>query len=184
MKHHPNIILVGFMGSGKTTIAKIISNVLKLRFIDLDSWIEKNNKSSVPIIFATKGEAYFRTEEEKAIKWLSRKDKYVVSIGGGAWISEINRKRFLHMGWCVWLKVTASEVWRRIRNEYKNRPLLAKSKNPLQKINNLMKKRENFYRLAHFTCDTTSRTPEEIATLIVGKYEKLIIHSKSKSVRS
>lgn len=176
MKRPSNIILIGFMGSGKTTTAREISKILGLQLIDLDKWIEEKNKNKISEIFEINGEAYFRKEERKAIQWLSRQKNYVASIGGGAWIPEANQKRLLHMGWCVWLKVSPGEVWRRIHREYQGRPLLAESKSPIQKIKALLTHREALYKKAHFHFNTDETKPKKVAVQIAKTYKRLQIH--------
>lgn len=167
MSFTSNIILVGFMGAGKTETGKVISEILDLRFWDMDGWIEKKNKETIPRIFQKRGEVYFRRQEDKAISWLSRQKKYIASTGGGAWLQEKNRKKLLKTGWCIWLKVSAKDVWQRVGSHLEQRPLLSTSKNPKQKIKILLRKRNPYYALAHASFDTSGKSPRQVAMEII-----------------
>lgn len=168
----PNIILIGFMGSGKTETGKIVSKILGFRFWDMDQWIEKKNDEKIPDIFQKRGELFFRRQENKAVLWLSDKKKYVASTGGGAWLPEVNRKKLLQTGCCVWLKVSPEEIWRRVGKHLQQRPLLSKSKNPRQAIKTLVEERNPYYSLAHACIETTGKPPQQVALEIVKVFKK------------
>ncbi len=169
----PNIILVGFMGSGKTVTGKIVSEILNLQFWDMDEWIEKITDEKIPDLFETKGEAFFRRKEEEAILWLSDKRNYVVSTGGGAWIQEKNRKVLLESGWCVWLRVSVDDVWKRVGNRLKQRPILSNSKNPIQTVESLLEERSPYYSLAHTSLDTSGKNPQQVAFEVVRIFKEI-----------
>jgi shikimate kinase len=162
-----NIILVGFMGSGKTATGKAISNITGFHFWDMDEWIEGKNGIQISALFEEKGEVFFRKQENQAVSWLSRQKDYVASTGGGAWIQEDNRRELLKTGWCVWLKVSPEDVWKRVGVHLKNRPLLFKSKDPKQTIELLLREREPYYALAHSHFDTAGKDPQQVALEIV-----------------
>ena len=168
----PNIILVGFMGSGKTVTGKEISEMLGLHFWDMDEWIEQNTNENISDLFEKKGEAFFRQQEREAVSWLRNKKEYVVSTGGGAWIQEPNRKTLLETGWCVWLKVSAEDVWKRVGNRLKQRPLLSNSKDPRRTIESLLDERNPFYSLAHTSFDTSGKDPQQVALEVVKIFKK------------
>lgn len=168
----PNIILVGFMGSGKTATAKEISKILGFRFWDMDQWIENETNENIQDIFKKKGEAFFRQLETKAVLWLKGKKNYVISTGGGAWLQEENRKNLLKSGWCIWLKVSAEGVWKRIGKHLEQRPLLTGTPNPQATIESLLNERNPYYSLAHISFDTSGKSPEQVAFEILETFKK------------
>lgn len=172
MTFPPNIILVGFMGSGKTETGKAISEMLDLHFWDMDEWIEQTTNEKISDLFEKKGEAFFRRRESEAVLWLKGKKNYVVSTGGGAWIQETNRRLLLETGWCVWLKVSAEDVWRRVGPRLNQRPLLSSSKNPMKTIKSLLDKRNPRYSLAHESFNTSGKNPQQVALEVVKVFEK------------
>lgn len=158
-----NVILVGFMGSGKTAVGKELASALKYRFWDMDKWVEKKNGKSIPEIFEKKGEEFFRAEEKKALEWFNSKEKYVVSTGGGSWISPENRDWFLKKGWCVWLKVNAEQSLKRIGKNLRQRPLLSRTEKPAELVEKMLAERDPIYSLAHSRFDTNEKNPKKIA---------------------
>src|SRR5271170_153328 len=95
-----NIVLVGFMGSGKTTTGKELAHVLGFQFLDTDQLIEKKNNKKIKSIFEEEGEVFFRNQEKEIIDKLLSKNNCIISTGGGAWISEENREKLMALGWC------------------------------------------------------------------------------------
>lgn len=162
-----NIVLVGFMGSGKTSTGKELSKLLNFHFLDIDSWIEEKNGQKISEIFEKRGENFFRKQEEEAIKWLVGKNNYIVSTGGGTWVDKKNREVLLKLGWCIWLKATPENVWQRVSNHLDLRPLLLKSENPFEYLEILLKKRNPFYSLAQASFDTSKKNPKEVAFEII-----------------
>ncbi len=167
-----NIILVGFMGSGKTSTGKELSKALGYNFFDMDNWIEEKNEKKISEIFEKNGEAYFRQQEIEAIKWLEGKNDYVVSTGGGTWIDKKNRENLSKLGWCIWLKVAPESLWKRVSNHLDQRPLLSKSKNPVEYLETLLKERIPFYSLAQASFDSSEKSPKEIALEIIETLKK------------
>jgi shikimate kinase len=168
----PNIILIGFMGSGKTSTGKELSKILNFYFLDTDQWIEEKNKIQIPEIFEKYGEAYFRKQEKSAIHWLESKKNYVISTGGGSWFNSENRKRLLKLGWCVWLRVSSDVAWERVGNHLNQRPLLAKSKDPFRQLEAMLTNRAPIYALAQISIDTNSKNPKEVASEIFEALKK------------
>ncbi len=158
-----NIFLVGFMGSGKSTVGEILSKKTGLKFVDIDSEIEKKEKMSIKDIFEKKGEHYFRELEKKEIEEFSQKDGFVVSTGGGLGANPENMEKMKKHGVVVWLQVSLDEVLRRCGND-KNRPLLNQ---PLENLKKLFEDRQKVYSLADIKINTESKEPEKLAEEIL-----------------
>lgn len=163
-----NIVLIGLMGSGKSTVGKLIAEQLGKVFIDTDDLIEKDTQKSINEIFATDGEAYFRKLEAKIIEKVSLNPDQIISTGGGAVENPENIKNLKRNGLVFYLKASSQELYERVKNE-KNRPLL-QNNNPLETLERLLDKREKFYSLADFIINTDRKNPEEIAREIGEKY--------------
>ena len=164
-----NIVLMGFMGAGKTTIGKKLSSALKYEFIDTDEWIEKEQGRKISDIFAEDGEAAFRDMETDLLKRLqNRTEKFVLSIGGGMPVREENRALLRNLGAVIYLKTSKEEIIRRVLGS-RNRPLL-QGGDLEKKVTNLMCAREQIYmETAHVEVITDEKNPkkvvEEILTL-------------------
>ncbi len=162
-----NIILIGMMGSGKTTVSKELSKELPhYTLIDIDSEIEKSTQKKISDIFLKHGEPFFRMLEADKIKKFCSNNMQVISAGGGAFENEQNRKIMLENGVVIYLKATAREIYDRIKNET-HRPLLKRNFS-LEKIETIMKNREKNYLKANYTIDTTGKTPYNIVKEILG----------------
>jgi shikimate kinase len=160
-----NITLVGFMGTGKTTVGRILARKLGYRFIDVDEEIEREQGVPITHIFSEMGEPYFRQLERVLIKTLSLREGLVISAGGGAVIDERNIEAMKQGGALVCLSATPDDIMKRV-GKSGNRPLL-QVPDPMAKIMELMSKREPFYRKADVTVDTTMKTPEEVAAEVI-----------------
>ena len=165
----PNVILIGFMGSGKSSVGKLLAPKIKYEYFDTDEWIENKNNKKIALIFEECGEEYFRREEAAVLKCINKKKKLVISTGGGLWTNEDLRNQLLSLGWCIWLKVSPSTVFKRIEKNLSSRPLLARDENPIEKIKKLLIEREGYYSLAHDFVDTENKNPSEVANEIVRK---------------
>ncbi|MDD4954707.1 MAG: shikimate kinase [Candidatus Omnitrophica bacterium] len=161
-----NIYLVGFMGTGKTTAGKILADRLKRKFIEMDEVIEKEEKKSIPEIFAKKGEQHFRTLENNLLKKISKETDLVVSCGGGLICNQENLKILKESGVVFNLTAKPKEIYERTK-KYTNRPLLNVN-NPEEKIEELVKKRNPYYSKAHHTIDTSAISALEVAEKIIG----------------
>lgn len=117
-----NIVLIGFMGSGKTVVAKALSKKLKMKIKDTDKLIEKTTKLKIKEIFAKYGEEYFRKIEKKVAKNVSRGKNIIISTGGGIVKNEINIKNLKKNGIIVYLKNSFLTSVKRLKNK-KDRPL-------------------------------------------------------------
>ena len=169
MKSEKSLILVGMMGSGKSTIGTILSKKLNLEFVDVDNYIEKIEKMKIHEIFKKKGEKYFREIELKnTIDILSQK-KIIVSIGGGAFINDKIRKKILSDHISVWLKWNSSTILKRIKNN-KKRPLVINLDE--NQIEELIKDRSKIYSLADYKLDCENLSKNDITKKIKNLYEK------------
>jgi shikimate kinase len=172
MKFPAVIILIGFMGAGKTSTGKDLAKALRFDFLDSDQWIEERNNKKIAEIFKDYGENFFRSEEKKVIGWIRDHNKSVVSTGGGLWINEENRNQLLSLGWCVWLEVSPEIAWKRVKPHLELRPLLAKEKDPLAKIKKMEEERNPIYQLAHARFLTDNKDSKQVADDILSFLKK------------
>tara|TARA_B100001559_G_C16099875_1_gene438887 strand:+ start:57 stop:566 length:510 start_codon:yes stop_codon:yes gene_type:complete len=165
-----NLVLLGMMAVGKSTIARIVAKKLKIKFIDIDSIIQKNNSLTIAEIFERKGEKFFRREEEKEVLRHLKKDNSIIALGGGAFINKTIRKNILKTAKSLWMDLDIDIINDRVKNNNK-RPLLKKENNR-DKLIQLYNKRRKIYELADhkIKCDKLSKI--EIAKRIIEIYEK------------
>ncbi|MBR2044576.1 MAG: shikimate kinase [Agathobacter sp.] len=141
-----NIFLIGFMGCGKSTMARLLANELQMELIEMDETIEKEEQRSINDIFATDGEQHFRDLETQLIKRIAQKGGMVVSCGGGAILRLENVKSMKENGSVVYLCATPETIFQRVRHST-NRPLLNGNMN-VEYIGELMAKRIDKYEAA------------------------------------
>ena len=142
-----NIILIGFMGSGKSTIGVKLSYRLHITLEDTDKWIERKEGRSISDIFAKDGEDYFRRVETNCIRSLMKESSYhVISTGGGMPVQKENGLLLKELGYVIYLKATPKTIGERLTNDT-TRPLL-QCENPQEKIRKLLSEREPYYRNA------------------------------------
>ena len=168
MNLNKNLVFLGMMGSGKSSIGNLVSKKLNLPFLDVDNLIVKNTGMSVVEIFEKKGEDYFRIIEEKITLKCLKKIKNVVSLGGGGFINARVRKEILTNHFSFWLNWDESTLIRRIKNS-KKRPLVFKSSN--QEIRAIIKDRSKIYSNAQFKINCNKLTKAEIVKKIIKIYE-------------
>jgi shikimate kinase len=159
-----NIVLVGFMGTGKTVVAGILAEKLGREFIEIDTLIEKEEGMSVKDIFEKKGELYFRDIEKKIIKRAGEKQGVVISAGGGAIIDRENLGNLKKNSVIICLKASPEVILKRTKGNA-CRPLL-NVPDPKSEIVKLLTKREQYYNKADHLIDTDRMNPEEVATAI------------------
>ncbi|MDC1139531.1 shikimate kinase [Candidatus Pelagibacter sp.] len=168
MNSNKNIVFLGMMGSGKSSIGNLVSKKLDLPFIDIDGLIEKNTGMSILEIFEKKGENYFRSLEEKITLKCLKKIKNVVSLGGGGFINTKIRKEILANHFSFWLNWDDSILISRIKGS-KKRPLAFKSTD--QEIRSMIKNRSKTYSKAQFKINCNKLTKTEIVKKIIKIYE-------------
>ena len=140
-----NVILIGFMGSGKTTIGKIISDKKNMRFIDMDLEIEKMENKKINQIFSENGEKYFREKESSLLKQLCSLKNSVISTGGGIIENEFNIEILKKQPYVIWLDANEDTIENNVKNEIEKRPKLKEGDNLKLSIKNLLNKRYDKY---------------------------------------
>ena len=168
MNLNKNLVFLGMMGSGKSSIGNLVSKKLNLPFIDIDSLIVENIGMSISEIFEKKGENYFRNIEEKITLKCLKKIKNVISLGGGGFINTRIRKEILSNHFSFWLNWDDSILIRRIKDS-KKRPLVFKSTD--QEIRTIIKDRSKIYSNAQFKINCNKLTKTEIVKKIIKIYE-------------
>lgn len=138
-----NLVLVGLMGAGKSSIGRLVANQLGIPFVDTDIEIERVSRMTIPELFAAYGEDEFRALETRVIKRLLKGGPRVVSTGGGAFINERTRQQVKRSGLSVWLKADLDVLWERV-GKRETRPLL-QTENPKQTLEKLMIARYPIY---------------------------------------
>ena len=170
MKIKKNLVLLGMMGVGKTGIGKYVARRLKINFFDIDKLIEKKNEMKITKIFKTKGETYFRKEEEfVTIKYLNKKES-IISLGGGGFINDKIRKKVLSECISVWLNVNLETIYTRLKNS-KKRPLIYK--NNQNNISKIFMERKKIYSLANHEINCDHLNLNQISNKIIKFYEEI-----------
>ncbi len=169
-----NLYLIGYRGSGKSTVASILAELLGWAVIDSDDEIEVLAGKTVSQIFESEQESGFRRWETTVIEGLAMLEKTVVSLGGGAVLAERNRKRIAETGRTVWLKVSAETSHQRIcgdENTATRRPNLTQT-GGIEEIEQMLTVRSPIYlSCADLVVEADSTTPAEIATAIFDYFE-------------
>ena len=165
-----NLVLLGMMGVGKTTIGKIVARKQDMQFIDTDENIEEKCSMSISKIFKEKGEKFFRIKEQKEVLKSIKKSNCVIALGGGAFINETIRNDILKNAISIWLDTDLKTLNKRIKYN-KKRPLLNKENNQ-KKIDEFYLERKNIYKLANHKIDCDNLNKENIAKKIIIYYGK------------
>ncbi|HEC69735.1 MAG TPA: shikimate kinase [Candidatus Omnitrophica bacterium] len=163
-----NLYLLGFMGTGKTSVGRLLSQRLSWKFLDLDDLIEEREGLKIAEIFSQKGEPYFRDLETKILKEVAQKSKLIVACGGGVVLKEENLSLIENSGIGICLEASPEVIYERTK-KFTHRPLL-NVVNPQGKIKELLEKRAKFYAKVKYHIDTSNLTVEEA----VEKIEKLV----------
>ncbi|MDC3372777.1 shikimate kinase [Candidatus Pelagibacter sp.] len=168
MKSKENLVFLGMMGSGKSSIGSLVAKKLSLDFVDVDKEIEKELGLSISKIFETKGEDYFRKFEEKITLKILKIHSTVVSLGGGAFLNKVIRKEVLKNHISFWLNWNDEILINRIKNS-KKRPIAFKSTD--NELIDLIKKRSNIYSKALYEIKCDKMSKNEIVKKVLKNYE-------------
>ncbi len=168
MKSKENLVFVGMMGSGKSSIGSLVAKKLKLNFVDIDNEIEKNLNITIKKIFEVKGEDYFRKIEEQTTLKKLKLNCNVISLGGGAFTNNNIRKEILKNHLSFWLNWDDKILLNRIKNS-KKRPLAINATDT--ELIDIIKKRANIYSKAEYEIKCDNLTKSEIVNKIIEIYE-------------
>jgi len=163
----PNIILLGFMGTGKTVTGRLLSEQTGLELVDMDSIIEERAERAISEIFSTDGEAAFRRLERELVKELSQREGLIISTGGGVVLNPENMADFEKSGLLICLKASPGTIFQRLENDA-TRPLLAEDK--AAQIKGILEARKPLYDAIVHSIDTDELSTEETATAILKLY--------------
>lgn len=161
-----NIVLIGFMGSGKSSSGRLIAARLGFRFVDTDRLIVQNTGMPITEIFAKHGEAWFRDQETRALESLRERTGQVIATGGGIILRESNVALLRRLGFVAWLTADEKAILERVSRNNK-RPLM-QTENPRETIHRLLTQRNPLYRAAaHCVIDTDGRSRAEVADAVI-----------------
>ncbi|MCH7689869.1 MAG: shikimate kinase [candidate division Zixibacteria bacterium] len=182
MKLKSNIFLIGFSGSGKSTVGKLLAKKLNCSFVDIDKHIESKSRKTILNIFKTDGEKAFRKLESAAIKNLfaetAKAKPKVIALGGGAFENRATRQLISENGISVWLRCSISELYERLR-KHSDRPKLTDKKNtlsarrPKETIQKLLLERKDNYARADLRVTSSGKTANRVALEIISKLRKI-----------
>jgi shikimate kinase len=167
-RHLVNIALIGFMGTGKTSVGRLVAEQLHFHYIDTDEMIQNATGKTIAEIFANCGEPAFRGLEEKAVAELTTKTQTVISCGGGLPVAPQNLASLKTHALVVCLWATPAKIWERVKSQT-HRPLLH-DPDPQKKINELLAAREPFYKQADILLNTESRSLREVAQQVIHQF--------------
>ena len=169
-KRSGNLILVGMMGAGKTTVGRLLARRLKRAYYDSDEEVERRCGVRIPVIFDIEGEAGFRARESQVIGELCALEGIVLATGGGAVLAEPNRRCMAARGTVVYLHARPAHLWQRVRHD-RNRPLLA-TPDPQKKLEDLYAARDPLYReIADIVMDTGRQSVQTLARDLLARLE-------------
>jgi shikimate kinase len=169
-----NIILIGFMGSGKSTVGRLLARRLRFQFLDTDQLVEERARTTIKEIFARpNGEAMFRDRETAALEsLLVATHRHVIATGGGIVTQPRNLPLLRSLGWVVLLQADTEEIYRRVARNHE-RPLL-KVKDPKARVTEMLAQRKPLYEeAAQFVVDSTGMRREDVAECIVTEARKV-----------
>ena len=173
MSSEKNIIIIGFMGCGKTTFGKKISKLKNISFIDMDKFIEKKEGCSISKIFEIKGEQYFRNLEAQTVVELAQTGGKVISTGGGVIKNPQNILNFKKTGIVLYLKSSPERIYNNLKND-NSRPLL-EGGDKMEKIKSILAERIPLYeKYSDITVDVSTGTIREITERILKALEEVL----------
>jgi shikimate kinase len=167
-RSYKNIALCGFMGTGKSTVGRLVAESLRFAFLDTDTVIEARAGKSITDIFAQQGEPAFRELEAKIVKEMAQRSKTVISTGGGLVVNPANMASLKEHALVVCLWASPEAIWERVKTQT-HRPLL-NDPEPLAKIRALLAERGPAYKQADVLLNTAIRSPREVAQQVVHQF--------------
>jgi shikimate kinase len=165
-----NIVLIGFMGTGKTSLGKMAAAQLNYDFLDTDQMIVAKTGMDIPSIFQSHGEAYFRKLESEIARVLALVNQKIIATGGGFPLNPANIEVLRPNSLVVLLKAAPGVIYERVK-DHTERPLLAVS-DPLSKITEMLRERESFYRNADLILDTDSLGLDELSARLIDEWKR------------
>ncbi|MGI6549315.1 MAG: shikimate kinase [Syntrophomonadales bacterium] len=173
-----NIVLIGFMGTGKTAVGTRLAQRMGREFVDTDKEIERITGMSIRDIFYKAGETRFRSEESLVVKRLADRTRLVIATGGGAVINPENLDMLKKNGILVCLEADPEDILRRVSKKRNTRPLIKKNVT-VDDIRQMLREREDYYQQADIHVETSGLEPDEIVKKILHKLNEAQ-HGKSK----
>ena len=164
-----NLALIGFMGTGKSCVGRLVASRLRFDFLDTDMVIEARAGKSISEIFAQAGEAVFRDIEKKVVTELEHRSRTVIATGGGLSANEANLASLKQHALVVCLWASAESIWQRVRQQ-SHRPLL-QGADPLDRIRTLLTQRAPYYRQADVLMNTEMRSVHQVASHMVHEFQ-------------
>jgi shikimate kinase len=161
-----NIIFIGFMATGKSTIGRKIAKILGLDFLDTDQEIEALLELPISRIFKKHGEIRFRSEERLMVNKLTKRENCVISTGGGTVLDPVNVEKLKHQNLVICLKADPEIIYKRIRRK-NNRPIVSKRKS-LEDIIELIESRNTYYQIADLYIDTSNVEEGQVIEMILN----------------
>ena len=165
-----NLVLLGMMAVGKSTLGKIVAKKLKLQFIDTDKNVENNNTMKIKDIFEKRGEKFFRAEEEKEVLKSLKKENCIIALGGGAFLNDKIRDNILKSAISIWLDTDIKTLEKRVKWNEK-RPLL-KINNSYKMIKKIYLERKKIYKLAKYKIKCDKMNKSDLIKKIILLYEQ------------
>ena len=172
------VYLIGFSGTGKSSVARLIAQALRWSFIDMDEEIESSCGKSISEIFQTKGEKWFRDEESKLLNNISVKNKHIISTGGGVPVKDQNMNLMLKTGYVICLDASVDQIVARLSilagkdNKLSDRPKITNLS--VEDISNFKSERANIYSMANFTINTNHLTVEQVTNELLKSINKFL----------
>lgn len=165
MEKISRVSLIGFMGTGKSTVGRLLAEQLGWRWADTDQHIEAIHGRSIKEIFAHNGEAVFRQMETEVLEQLLRMERVVITTGGGIVLKEENRTLLKENSYVIGLTASEKAIIQRVLSD-RTRPLL--QGDVAQNVKSLLKKREGLYDWANLVIDTSDQDPEQVAASVMA----------------
>ncbi|HEV2329106.1 MAG TPA: shikimate kinase [Verrucomicrobiae bacterium] len=167
-RHIANIALIGFMGTGKTSVGRLVAEQLQFDYLDTDEMIQSATGKTIAEIFSVNGEPSFRALEEKTVQELAGKSRTVISAGGGLPVNPANLASLKSHALVVCLWASPAKIWERVKSQT-HRPLLH-DPDPQKKICELLAARAPFYKQADILLNTESRSLREVAQQVIHQF--------------